>query len=322
MKILVTGGAGYIGSVTVAELIERGQEVVVLDSLEEGHREAITRGARLVVGALADGANTEKVLREYGIEVVVHFAAYSLVGESMENPAKYFINNVVNGLKLLEAMRGAGTGKIIFSSSAATYGSPTRVPITEDHPTVPINPYGESKLFFEKILHRYHAAYGIDCISLRYFNASGATHELGEDHDPETHLIPLVLRVALGQSPSVKIFGTDYETKDGTCVRDYVHVSDLAAAHVLALSCHGEHAYNLGDGHGFSVRQVIDAARKVTRKEIKAEEAPRRAGDPAVLIAGAEKIRRELGWEPKRITLEEIIGSAWEWMEKHPKGYK
>jgi UDP-glucose 4-epimerase len=322
VKVLVTGGAGYIGSVTVAKLIRLGHEVVVYDNLEEGHRDAVAPGARLVVDDLAHREGIEKALVRNGIEAVIHFAAYSLVEESVADPAKYFINNVVNGVTLLEAMRKAGTGLIVFSSSAATYGIPESVPIVEEQATRPINPYGESKLYFEKILHDYHLAYAIDCVSLRYFNAAGAGEEYGEDHDPETHLIPLVLKAAMGNMKSVKIFGDDYDTEDGTCVRDYIHIEDLAEAHVLALGCTGEHMYNLGNGKGFSVREVIGASRSVTGREVMAETAPRRAGDPPRLIASARKIQRELGWKPAKPDLEGIIESAWRWMQKHPDGYK
>ncbi|MEI6633307.1 MAG: UDP-glucose 4-epimerase GalE [Chlamydiota bacterium] len=321
MRVLVTGGAGYIGSVTVAALLESGHEVAVYDSLVKGHRGAVAPGARLVVGDLADGGNIEKALRAHRAEAVIHFAAYSLVGESVEQPARYFLNNVSNSLTLLEAMRAAGAGRIVFSSSAAVYGSPRRMPISEDDPAEPINPYGESKLYVEKMLHRYHCAYGAECVSLRYFNAAGASRDYGEDHDPETHLIPMVLRVASGKIKGVRVFGGDYETPDGTCVRDYVDVRDLAAAHILALGCRGEHTYNLGDGRGFSVREVVEAARRVTGREIAEEMGPRRPGDPAVLIAGADRIRGELGWEPRRTGLDEIIGSAWEWMRRYPEGY-
>lgn len=322
MRVLVTGGAGYIGSVTVAALLDRGHEVAVYDSLEKGHRDAVAQGARLVVGDLADGAKIAGALREHRAEAVIHFAAYSLVGESMERPADYFRNNVSNSLALLEAVRASGAGRVVFSSSAAVYGSPRRMPIAEDDPAEPINPYGESKLYVERILHRFHQAYGMACVSLRYFNAAGASGEFGEDHDPETHLIPLILAVAAGRAKSVRVFGDDYKTPDGTCVRDYVDVRDLAEAHILALGCAGERTYNLGDGRGFSVREVVEAARRVTGREIVEEKAPRRAGDPAVLIAGAERIRAELGWTPRRTGLDEIIGSAWEWMQRHPEGYR
>lgn len=322
MRVLVTGGAGYIGSITVAELLARGHDVCVYDSLEKGHRDAVPAGASLVVEDLAGEESVEKALKAFKAEAVIHFAGYSLVGESVEHPEKYFTNNVVNGLNLLRAMRRAGTGRIVFSSSAAVYGTPERVPIGEDHPARPINPYGESKLYFENILNRYHHAYGLDYVSLRYFNAAGASEEYGEDHEPETHLIPSVLKAALGQAGSVRVFGNDYATHDGTCVRDYIHVSDLAEAHVIALACSGARVYNLGDGKGYSVREVIEAARGVTGRAIREEAAPRRAGDPAVLIASPEKIKRELGWAPRRIRLDEIIESAWKWMGKNPKGYR
>ena len=322
MKILVTGGAGYIGSVTAAALVGKGHEVTVYDSLEKGHRDAVPDGARLVVGDLADGGNLERALSDNEIEAVMHFAAYSLVGESMRNPALYFINNISKGLILLESMRKTAIKKIVFSSSAAVYGLPESTPIPEGHPARPINPYGETKLCYEGILHRYHYAYGLEYVSLRYFNAAGATRELGEDHRPETHLIPHVLKAALGQEGSVRIFGEDYDTEDGTCVRDYIHVEDLAEAHILALACGGERIYNLGNGRGFSVRKVIEVAGKVTGNEIRAVGAPRRPGDPPVLVAGSEKIRRELGWEPRRPEIEEIIASSWRWMREHPEGYE
>jgi UDP-glucose 4-epimerase len=251
----------------------------------------------------------------------MHFAAYSLVPESVEDPARYFINNLSNGLVLLEAMRRAGTKRMVFSSTAAVYGVPERPLIDESHPTTPINPYGETKLFFEKALARYRRAYGIDYVSLRYFNAAGACADLGEDHRPETHLIPRVLAVAAGRGGRVKIFGDDYETPDGTCVRDYIHVGDLAAAHILALGCPGGRIYNLGNGRGFSVREVIETARKVTGEKIETEPAPRRPGDPPVLVASSERIRGELGWRPGHPDLEDIIGSAWDWMRAHPGGY-
>lgn len=321
MRVLVTGGAGYIGSVTSAELIARGHDVVVYDNLEKGHRDAVPPGARLVVDDLAREEGIEKALRGFEIEAVIHFAAYSLVGESVEHPERYFVNNVGNGLKLLQAMRRAGTGRIVFSSSAAVYGTPGRVPIVEEQTASPINPYGESKLYFENILERYHRAYGMDCVSLRYFNAAGASDKFGEDHVPETHLIPSVLKVALGQAESVKVFGSDYATPDGTCVRDYIHVSDLAEAHAVALACRGARVYNLGDGKGYSVREVIETARRVTGRAIREETAPRRPGDPAVLIASPERIKRELGWAPRRVMLDEIIESAWRWMQERPGGY-
>lgn len=322
MKILVTGGAGYIGSVTVALLLAKGHEVIVYDSLEKGHRGAVAPGARLVTGDLSDREAVERVLTGNGIEAVIHFAAYSLVGESIRRPGDYFVNNISNGLVLLEAMRAAGTGRIIFSSSAAVYGSPRSGLIDETHPTSPINPYGESKLFFEKVLHRFRRAYGLDYVSLRYFNAAGASPDFGEDHCPETHLIPLVLGAALAEGGSVKVFGDDYETDDGSCVRDYIHVEDLAEAHILALGRDGGQIYNLGNGRGFSVKQVIESAGRITGKRIEAEQAPRREGDPAVLVASSDRIRAELGWKPRFPGLEEIIGSAWEWMRNNPEGYK
>lgn len=321
MNVLVTGGAGYIGSVTVESLLDHGHEAVVFDSLEEGHRGAVARGAKLVVGDLADAACIECALRENRIDAVIHFAAYSLVGESVEQPARYFRNNIANGLNLLEAMRSCSTRKIVFSSSAAVYGAPSRLPIPEDEPAAPINPYGESKLYFERILSDFNRAYGMDCVSLRYFNAAGATESFGEHHEPETHLIPRVLMAALGLTAGVRIFGDDYPTPDGTCVRDYIHVEDLARAHILALGCTGESVYNLGDERGFSVKEVIEAAREVTGAKINVEAAARRPGDPPVLIASSEKIRMELGWVPRLQGIHEIIESAWRWMKRHPGGY-
>lgn len=324
MRIMVVGGAGYIGSVMVEELLKAGDEVVVYDNLSRGHRRAVSPEAAFVEGDLADRDRVEALLRQYAVEAIMHFAAYALVGESMTCPEVYFRNNVGNTLTLLAAALAAGVGKFVFSSTAATYGEPEQVPIQEMDRQVPTNPYGESKLMVEKILGWYSRLHGFRYASLRYFNASGASADHGEDHDPETHLIPLVLQVALGQRDHVEIYGADYPTPDGTCIRDYVHVVDLAQAHILALRALSEKesfVCNLGNGSGFSVREVIETARKVTGREIRAVESLRRAGDPASLVASSEKIKRELGWAPRYAALEDIIESAWRWHRDHPKGY-
>lgn len=324
MKLLVTGGAGYIGSICVEELLNAGFSVVVLDNLSEGHRAAVDARAEFVRADLADRESLPTILENSKAEVVMHFAGNALVPESMRNPAKYFRNNLVNGFHLLDAMREVGLNKIVFSSTCAIFGTPERVPITEAMPTNPVNPYGESKLMFEKLLRWYDALHGIRSVSLRYFNAAGATEQFGEHHVEETHLIPRVLQVALGQAPCATIFGTDYPTPDGTCIRDYVHIVDLAQAHILALKKleSGSAAYNLGNGDGYSVKQVIEAARKITGHKIPTVEKPRRAGDPPRLVGSAEKIRKELGWKPKFPRLEQIVESAWRWHKNHPHGYK
>ena len=319
MKLLVTGGAGYIGSVTVEALLSEGHEVTVYDNLENGYREAVVQGAGIVVGDLSDADLLRKSLG--GMDAVIHFAAHSKVPESVTRPAKYFRNNLVNSIVLLDAMKKEEVPKIVFSSTAAVYGVPSSCPITEDSPTEPINPYGESKLFFEGILEDYHRAYGIGFVSVRYFNAAGATDRLGEDHRPETHLIPIILKATLSGSAEVKIYGTDYNTPDGTCVRDYIHVSDLAAAHILALEPGCQGIFNLGNGTGYSVRQVIDEAGEVTGMDIKAVESPRRQGDPPILVASSERISRALGWKPRYPELGTIIETAWNWMRAHPLGY-
>ena len=319
MRLLVTGGAGYIGSVTVDALLSEGHEVTVYDSLEKGYREAVAPGGHIVKGDLSDSALIRKSLK--GMDAVIHFAAYSLVPESVTLPDKYFRNNLINSLVLLNAIMDENVPKMVFSSTAAVYGVPSSCPITEDAPTVPINPYGESKLFFEGILEDYHRAYGIGFVSLRYFNAAGATDKLGEDHRPETHLIPIILKAAMSEAPEVKIYGTDYDTPDGTCVRDYIHVSDLAAAHILALEPGCQGIFNLGNGMGYSVREVIDVAREVTGRDIKAVESPRRPGDPPVLVASSEKISREMGWKARYPELSSIVETAWNWMSSHPDGY-
>jgi UDP-glucose-4-epimerase GalE len=325
MRILVTGGAGYIGSFTVRRLLARGHQVTVLDSLQAGHRRAIPAEV-LRVGDLADVDFVDHTLVEHRIEAVVHFAASCYVGESVTDPAKYYRNNLLNGLALLERVRRHKIGRFVFSSTCATYGVPERLPLTEDHPQRPVNPYGNTKLAFEMALADYAPAYGIGYCALRYFNASGAAADgaFGEHHDPETHLIPLVLQVALGQRPHVSVFGTDYPTPDGTCVRDYVHVEDLAEAHLLAVErvVPGQGlAYNLGTGTGSSVREVIRACEQVTGKKIAVQEGPRRAGDPPVLVAAADKARAELGWRPNFPDLRSIVETAWEWHRTHPRGY-
>lgn len=326
MAILVCGGAGYIGSHMVAELLENGEDVVVLDNLEKGHTEALL-GGKLYVGDLRDRSILDKVFTENKIDAVIDFAAYSLVGESMTEPLKYFNNNVGGTITLLEAMKDYNVKYIVFSSTAATYGEPDAVPISENSKTVPTNAYGESKLLVEKILRWCDHAYGIKYTTLRYFNAAGAhiSGKIGEDHSPESHLIPIILDVALGNRDKIMMYGDDYDTKDGTCIRDYIHVSDLASAHSLALKRlrnGGEsRIYNLGNGTGFSVKEVVEIARKVTGHPIPAEVAPRRAGDPAILIASSNKAIEELGWKPKYNTIDTVIETAWNWHKNHPNGY-
>jgi len=324
MNILVVGGAGYIGSVTVEELVAAGERVIVYDSFIKGHRAAVHPKAILVEGDLADRARLEQVMRDHAVEAVMHFAAWSLVGESVQQPAAYYRNNVSNTLTLLEAMVTAGITRFVLSSTAAVYGEPKAIPITEDAPLQPTNPYGDTKLTIERMLHWFDQAYGLRYASLRYFNAAGASLHYGEDHDPETHLIPIVLQVALGQRSHVQIYGTDYPTRDGTCIRDYIHVTDLAQAHILALRAleRGSCIYNLGNGQGFTVREVIEVCQEVTGHFIPVVEASRRPGDPAVLVASSEKIRRELGWEPLYPALQAIVESAWRWHQAHPHGYE
>ncbi|MCM3270474.1 UDP-glucose 4-epimerase GalE [Paenibacillus elgii] len=326
MAIMVTGGAGYIGSHTVAELLAKGEEVVVVDNLQQGHREAVL-GGKLYVGDIRDADFLDTVFRENDIDAVIHFAASSLVGESMQLPGKYYHNNVYGTLCLLEKMNEYGVKKIVFSSTAATYGEPENVPILETDRTLPTNAYGETKLAMEKMMRWFDTAHGIKYVSLRYFNAAGA-HEsgrIGEDHSPETHLVPIILQVALGKRAHISIFGEDYATPDGTCIRDYIHVTDLADAHILAvekLRAGGDSSvYNLGNGKGFSVKEVIDIAREVTGHAIPAVVEARRAGDPAVLVASSERGRTELGWQPKRDSLQQIIASAWAWHQANPDGY-
>lgn len=325
MRVLVTGGAGYIGSVVVEELVRGGHYVVVYDNLGKGHAGAVVPGATLVRGDLRERETLRKTLLTGQIDAVVHMAADSLVGESVQRPDKYYDNNVAAGLGLLDAMVECGVSRLVFSSTAAVYGEPAKQPIEEQDPTVPSNPYGETKLAFERALPWYERAYGLRAACLRYFNAAGASARCGEVHDPETHLIPLVLQAAAGRRAELTVFGDDYPTPDGTCIRDYIHVVDLAQAHVLALAALAQRSctYNLGcGGDGYSVRQVIEAARRVTGREIPLRIGPRRAGDPAVLVASPAKIQRELGWSPRLGALDVIVASAWQWMQNFPEGYR
>jgi UDP-glucose-4-epimerase GalE len=326
MRILVTGGAGYVGSHAVKLLLSLGHDVWVYDNLSTGHRAAVLAD-RLIVGDLAERDRLDQALVERRVEAVLHFAAFALVGESVLYPEKYYQNNVVNTVYLLEAMRRHGIGRFVFSSTCATYGVPLTVPITEDEPQRPVNPYGNTKLAMEKALADYAMAHRWGVAFLRYFNAAGASADgsIGEDHDPESHLIPIVLQAVLGKRPVVEVFGTDYPTPDGTCIRDYIHVDDLATAHLLALDklAPGKVLhYNLGTGRGNSVREVIRAAEEVTGRKVPVKEGPRRPGDPPALVASAEKARRELGWEPHYIDLRRIVETAWNWHRKHPDGYK
>jgi UDP-glucose 4-epimerase len=321
MKILVTGGAGYIGSICVEQLLEKGHTVCVFDNLTEGHRKAIDSRTKFIEGDLARPDSISAAMGTTKPDAVMHFAANALVGESMQNPSKYFRNNVSGGIHLLDAMVEHGVKRFVFSSTCATFGPPERVPIDETLPQRPINPYGESKLIFEKILRWYDEIHGIKFVALRYFNAAGATSQYGEDHRIETHLIPNVLKVALGQKPHAEIYGTDYETPDGTCIRDYIHIIDLAQAHILALSVTQSAYYNLGTGGGTSVREVIACCERVTGKKIPVQEKPRRPGDPPRLIAASEKIKKELGWKPQYQSIDKIVESAWAWHVRNPHGY-
>ncbi|HEX4663512.1 MAG TPA: UDP-glucose 4-epimerase GalE [Terriglobales bacterium] len=324
MKVLVTGGAGYIGATTVQGLLEAGHEVVVYDNLSNGYAEAVPKSVKLVQGDVGDRERLDSLFREHRLEAVLHFAALIEAGESMKVPEKFFRNNSSSTLTLLESMLTNGVTKFIFSSTAALYGEPERIPIREEDTLKPTNAYGESKLLVERMLAWFHRIHGFRYASLRYFNAAGSNGRSGESHNPESHLIPLILQVASGQREHISIFGTDYPTQDGTCVRDYVHVSDLADAHVLALEAlesRDKLIYNLGSGAGFSVRQVIDSARRITGKPIKVIESARRPGDPAVLVASSDKIRKELKWRPKYPELDQIVSTAWDWMQKHPHGY-
>jgi UDP-glucose 4-epimerase len=321
VHVFVTGGAGYIGSVCVEELLDAGHRVTVYDDLSEGHRSAVDSRAAFIPGRPNEGSHILDSVTQARPDVIVHFAANALVGESMTNPGKYFRNNVGNGVKLLDAAVAANVKKFVFSSTCATYGPPETVPMTEELPQRPINPYGESKLMFERMLHWYGLAHGLESVVFRYFNAAGASPKYGEHHRIETHLIPNVLKVALGQAAQCEIFGTDYPTPDGTCIRDYIHVRDLARANMLALDPGRRGFYNLGNGDGYSVREVIGTCEKVTGKSIKSVERPRRAGDPPRLVAAAGKAARELGWTPRFPKLEEIVATAWDWHRRHPEGY-
>ena len=328
MKILVAGGAGYIGSHTVYELIDNGADVVIIDSLETGHIEAVHPKARFYQGDIRDRAFLDDVLtKEKNIDGVIHFAANSLVGESMTNPLKYYDNNVYGTKVLLEKLIEYGINHVVFSSTAATYGEPKSIPIVETDPTQPTNAYGETKLALEKMFKWCDVAHGLKYVALRYFNACGAhiSGKIGEAHNPESHLIPLILQVPNGKRESIKVFGTDYPTKDGTCVRDYIHVTDLAAAHILAVKYlidgNESNTFNLGNGVGFTVNEVIEKAKQVTKLPIKVEQDARRAGDPAVLIASSEKAKEVLGWKPKYDSLETIIETAWNWHKNHPDGF-
>ena len=325
MKVLVTGGAGYIGSVVAAGLLNAGHQVTVLDNLSRGHRQAVPPLAEFVAADLADRDRLAHLFNSQRFDAVMHFAAFIEAGESMKCPENFFRNNTANALSVLECMLAAGVKRFVFSSTAALFGNPQRTPIEEDDPLQPTNAYGESKLLVERMLDWFHRIHGLRYASLRYFNAAGAVgSDHGEAHHPETHLIPRVLGTVLGKFQHVDVFGTDYPTPDGTCIRDYIHVGDLAEAHMLALDALGRSGrlvYNLGNGSGFSVRQVIEIARKITGRTIRAVDSPRRPGDPAVLIASSERIRKELQWKPKFSDLEAIVASAWEWHRRHPDGY-
>jgi len=322
VKVFVTGGAGYVGSICVEELLQRGDEVIVFDNLSEGHRLAIDPGATFIQGDLNDSKSIWLAINTSEPDAVMHFAANALVAESMQNPYKSFHSNLCGGLNLLNAMIENRVRHLVFSSTCATFGTPDRVPIDEDTYQHPINPYGESKLMFEKILRWFEQIHGLAFVALRYFNVAGASGKYGEHHRTETHLIPRVLQVALGHLPNAEIYGTDFPTPDGTCIRDYIHVRDLASAHILALSTDKTGFYNLGTGGGTSVREVINACRKVTRHAIPTIEKPRRAGDPARLIASSEKARLSLGWKPQFENIEAIVESAWRWHGAHPGGYQ
>jgi UDP-glucose 4-epimerase len=321
MKILVTGGAGYIGSICVEQLLDAGHSVTVFDNLTEGHRRAVDPRAKLMEGDLQQRCEVEDAMEAARPEAVMHFAANALVGESMTNPSKYFRNNVYGGLNLLDAMLAVGCKRFVFSSTCATFGIPERVPIDETLPQRPINPYGESKLMFEKVLRWYDELHGLRYVALRYFNAAGASVRFGEDHRVETHLIPNVLKVALGQKAHAEIYGTDYPTPDGTAIRDYIHILDLAQAHMLALNAPASACYNLGTGGGTSVKEIIATCERVSGKKITVVEKPRRPGDPPRLIAGSDKVRAELGWKPQYQDVGKIIASAWAWHVAHPNGY-
>jgi len=324
VNILVTGGAGYVGSVCAEQLVKQRHRVVCYDNLSAGHRAAVAPGVLFVRGDLAEAAKLDRVCREYKIGAVMHFAATALVEESMRNPALFYRNNVSSSLTLLNVLAENKVTKLVFSSSAAVYGEPQTVPIREDHPTAPINPYGETKLVLERALAWYQRAYGLEFVCLRYFNAAGATKLLGEDHRPETHLLPRLLQSLHGPSAQFAIYGNDYPTPDGTCVRDFVHVSDIAQAHVLALRKLSKLKYviyNVGSGKGHSIREVVDSAERLTGRKLSVRISPRRSGDPASLVASADRLREELGWKPRHLDLDSIVGTAWDWKRRHPEGY-
>jgi UDP-glucose 4-epimerase len=321
MNVFVTGGAGYIGSACVETLCDAGHTVTVFDNLSEGHRAAVDPRATFIEGDLADRATVQRAVQDARAEAVVHFAASALVGESMMDPSKYFRNNVANAVNLADAAVAAKVRKFVFSSTCATYGPPDRVPMDESLPQRPINPYGESKLMFEKVLRWYQELHGLDFVAFRYFNAAGATPRYGEHHRIETHLIPNVLKVALGQKPHVEIYGTDYPTPDGTCIRDYIHILDLAQAHMLALEPGKTGFFNLGNGEGFSVRDVIATCERISGRPIPVVEKPRRPGDPPRLVAAATRAVQELGWKPRFPKVEDIVKTAWDWHQRHPNGY-
>jgi len=320
-NVLVTGGAGYIGSACTEYLLNKGYQVTVFDALFTGHRDAVDPRAKFVQGDLADREHIINVCREGGFDAIMHFAAFSLVGESMKDPSKYFRNNLASGINLADAAVAGGVKNFVFSSTAATFGQPESIPIREFDRQIPINPYGESKLCFEKVLKWYYEIFGIKYAALRYFNAAGASENFGEDHRPESHLIPIILQVARGKRDKLMLYGDDYETPDGTCVRDYIHILDLAQAHELALSAPEPGHYNLGTGNGLSVKEIIAAAEEVSGVKIKYDIAPRRAGDPAKLIACSDRAKKLLGWQPKYESAMPIIESAWKWQLKHPEGY-
>jgi UDP-glucose 4-epimerase len=324
MRIMVTGGAGYVGSVVAEEVFKESHEVVVLDNLQQGHRAAIYPGIKLVITDICDPVALDKVFQENEIDAVIHMAAETVVEFSMTDPRRFFFNNIVGGLNLLESMMRNQVKKLVFSSSAAVYGEPKTTPIEENHPKVPVNSYGETKLMFERILEWYGRAYGLQHISFRYFNAAGASNNFGEDHRPETHLIPNVLKVPLNKTGAVSVFGSDYPTKDGSCIRDYVHVIDIAKAHILALQkiqLHSGKVFNLGSGSGYSVLEVIETSKKVTGVDIPTTICSKRAGDPAILLASSARAKTDLGWKPEFPELDGIIESAWKWMKSHPTGY-
>lgn len=326
MKILVTGGAGYIGSIASAELLRAGHEVVVFDNLYQGHRAAVPPEAAFVEGDLRDADAVARLFAEHrGIDGIMHFASFTLVGESMEQPLKYLRDNLVAGANLLERAVAHGVGRFILSSTANLFDDPAKIPIEPDERIVPGSPYGESKYFLERTLYWFHRIYGLKYACLRYFNAAGDTPDRGEDHDPEYHIIPIIMQVALGQREQLTVFGNDYPTRDGTCVRDYIHVVDLAQAHILAMEALdrlGTATYNLGNGNGFTILELIETAKRVTGRDIPYTFGPRRPGDPAILIASSEQIRAELGWQPRYPQLEQIVASAWEWHSRHPHGYR